>query len=448
MKKSVLLILTLLPCNLFSAVGSRALQYGRTATACLKSSVRPTNMPSLKPGNAPSKFFSTQGTSIGRISQPGGRSNMFSRSFSSNTPSIARPSWQGGSQSFNSNYLIPLAVVSGYSLTKPDQVAAEEYSPEDAARLIGFKNISDLNNVENILNFLDSDDYKNNEPLFSLVVANRLNDFWPALKGALEILQEDKGEKSLEKIRFLNQVILDVKDLNKIERAKTKIKPFKEALESLLTIESERPYGTKYLVGKVRKVSQIKDDSMLSRMIDAFNKDPQLKTYFLNQLSENTAYWGYAGGLADIEEQFKQALSIEEEQGKQVKQVQDSFHTLPKAYQELAEMIAQNPSAYSNVKAYAAYLPTLFNAVQEVEKIYSVPNTVPRKKVEKKNDLVQPVDVINAVRTEPSGVKQELMEVGQPEQRSSVESPFNVSEWLREKGRALRNALLTRHPSE
>jgi hypothetical protein len=74
---------------------------------------------------------------------------------------------------------------------------------------------------------------------------------------------------------------------------------------------------------------------------------------------------------------------------KQFKEAYESFKTLPQAYKDLAEMIVQDQRAYDNVKNYAAYLPTLFNAVKEAEEVYrSQSNELP-KQIERKQQEAQ-----------------------------------------------------------
>lgn len=377
MKKLLLLFFMVVPLNLFSMVstGSRALQSGKSAVTPFRSSFT-----SFQPGKTqfgrtfftksykPTNISLSGKTVSGLIPQRGMSTHYVQRSVT--------PSWQGGNQSFNAKYWIPLAAVFGLTLAPKGSALGEEYTAQEAAQLIGFKNIDDLTNSENILAFLNRDDYQNNAALFSIIVADNLHKILPALNDTLKTLQDHKSTKSLERIRYLNKVLLSVNDRNKVSLAQRKIDPFKEALESLLTVEYERPDGTKYK-GKVGSLDHIKADSKLSHMIKGLNNDPQLRAHFLNQLAANKAsYWGYVGGLNDIEKQFKEAY--------------DTFKVLPQAYKDLAEMIAQDQGAYDNVKSSAISLPTLFNAVQEVEKTYSSQNNELPLKIKKEVQFQEP----------------------------------------------------------
>jgi hypothetical protein len=379
MQKSLIIGLILFS-NALSAGSS--IRLTTQAAQRLRSSMTPvrSSFTSFKPGQSPQlRTFVTKSYKPTNISLVGNKT--FSGSLAQrgiSTQLVQRsvtPSGQGGYQSFNAKYLIPLAAVFGLAVAPKGSVLGEEYTAQEAARLIGFNDINDLADPNNILAFLNKDDYKNNAALFSIIVADNVQKILPALEDTLRVLQDNKSEKSLERIRFLNQVILDINDRNKVEWVKTKMPTFKQALESLLIVEYERPDGTKFK-GKVGSFDYIKPNSTLSQMIKGLNNDSQLRAHFLRQLSTNTAgYWGYSGGLNDVEKQFKEAY--------------ESFKTLPQAYKDLAEMIVQDQRAYDNVKNYAAYLPTLFNAVKEAEEVYrSQSNELP-KQIERKQQEAQ-----------------------------------------------------------
>lgn len=346
-------------------------QVSRALGQRLQSSVNPikSSFTSFKPGQSTTfarPFVSkTLGESINFMLNDFKTFNRFfpqrgmgSQYMHSNVQEPLRSSWQGSAKLFGL-----LAGGLGLSAASIGRVKAEEYRGAEAGQLLGINNINDLADPDEVLAFLDKDDYKKEVSLFSVIVSDNFEVISKGIRGALKVLQAHRTKDNLEKIRFLNKAVFDVANLSKVSLAEKTVESIKKALASLLTVQFTRADGTVF-TGDVAKIDQIKKESALSQIMANLREDIELRAHLLHKFSQNKnfIFYGYSGELLEVEKQFAKASELFGGQ-------------LPDIYKEFAEMIFQNEEAYDKVKYYKNYFPKLFAAIEGIEKGYSSEST-------------------------------------------------------------------------